>query len=160
MQWNEENDILLMREMAAVGIFQNKSGSRERGQIWQEIATALNNNPDFQVNLRDHFTTIMKKHKAKTRKEVSATGLGGDEPTEYEIILEDLIEMSDECDLRGEQESAEKEQNTEDEKAKALDIRKTATERFGETRKRKELEGFDDPKEKKSRRSSTDIMYF
>ena len=112
MQWNEEKDILLMRDMAAVGIFQHKSGSQERGQVWQEIASALNNYPDLIVNLRsirDHFTTIMRRQKAKTRIEVGATGLGGDEPNEYKIILEDLIEMSDECDLRGEQESAKKE---------------------------------------------------
>ena len=73
MKWNEEKDLLLMREIAAKGIFQNKAGSRERGNIWQEIATNLNNYEEFVVTLRgvrDRFSVIMKSYKAKTRKEV------------------------------------------------------------------------------------------
>ena len=46
MSWTEEKDILLMREMAAQGIFQFKTGSKERGNIWQAIASNLNGNKD------------------------------------------------------------------------------------------------------------------
>ena len=39
MQLNEERDVILLREMAARGIFQYKVCSHERGNSWQEIVT-------------------------------------------------------------------------------------------------------------------------
>ena len=63
MQWNEERDILLLREMAGSGIFLKKSGSRERGNSWQNIAKNLNAYNDFIVTLRavrDRFPNIMR----------------------------------------------------------------------------------------------------
>ena len=71
MQWNEEKDLLLMREMASLGVFQHKSGSRERGQVWQQIATNLNGYPNFFVTLRavrERFTTIIENIKLKSEK--------------------------------------------------------------------------------------------
>ena len=64
MQWNEEKDLLLMRKMASLGVFQYKSGSRERDQVWQQITTNLNGYPNFSATLRavrERFTTITKK---------------------------------------------------------------------------------------------------
>ena len=82
-----------MREMASLGVFQHKFGSRERGPVWQQIAINLNGYPNFSVTLRsvrERFTTIMRKYKAKLRKNVQGTGLGGQELIEYETLLEDL----------------------------------------------------------------------
>ena len=158
MQWNEDKDLLVMREMLSLSVFQHKSGSREKGQAWQKIATNLNDYPNFSVTLRavrERFTTIMRKHKAKTRKEVQGTGLGGEEPTEYETLLEDLIERYEESELETTEKKA-----VEKDKQTVLDIRKTAMERYGETKKRRELEGEDQPKEKKSRRTSSDMLTF
>ena len=65
MQWNEEKDLLLMREMASLGVFQHKSGSRETGQVWQQISTNLKDYPNFSVTLgavRERFMTIMRKY--------------------------------------------------------------------------------------------------
>ena len=95
MQWNEERDILLLREMAAGGIFQTESGSREKGSSWQNITTNLNAYNDFIVTLcavGDRFTNIIRKHKSKARKEFARFGLGGEELNEYEQLLEVLIE--------------------------------------------------------------------
>ena len=130
MQWNEEKDLLLMREMASLGVFQCKLGSRERGQVWKQVATNLNGHPNFSVILhtvREHFTAIMRKYNAKIRKEVQGTGLGGQELTEYETLLEDLIERYRESELKSEQEVADKKSIKKD-KQTALDIRKTAME--------------------------------
>ena len=72
MQWNEERDILLLCEMAASGIFQTKSGIRERGNSWQNIATNLNAYNDFIVTLcavRDRYTNIMTAAKKKNQDE-------------------------------------------------------------------------------------------
>ena len=163
MQWNEERDVILLREMAARGIFQYKAGSRERGNSWQEIATSLNSYENFFVShraVRDRFMTIMKRFKAKTRKEVAATGLGGDEPTEYEILVEDLTERFEESDRKMEQDSEAKKSRVESEKNKALEMRQKAMERFGDTKKRKELEGSDSEPTEKKRRSSSDMINF
>ena len=46
----------------------------------------------------------------------------------------------------------------EKDKQTDLDIRKTAMERYGETEKRREMEGDDQPKEKKSRRTNSDML--
>ena len=50
--------------MASLGVFQHKSGSREMGQVWQQIATNLN---AFRA-VRERFTAIMRKYKVKMRK--------------------------------------------------------------------------------------------
>ena len=54
MSWMEEKDVLRMREMAAQGIFQFKSRSRERGTVWQAITKNLNGHKDLfhSVTLR------------------------------------------------------------------------------------------------------------
>ena len=68
MQWNEKKDLILMREMASLGVFQHKPESTERGQVWQHIATNLNGYPNFPVTLRavrECLTIIMRKYKAK-----------------------------------------------------------------------------------------------
>ena len=101
----------------------------------------------------------MRKYNAKIRKEVQGTGLGGQELTEYETLLEDLIERYRESELKSEQEVADK-KSIEKDKQTALDIRKTAMEWYGETKKHRKMEGDGQPKEKKSRRPSSDILSF
>ena len=67
MQWNEEKELLLKREMASLGVFQHKSESRERDQVWQQIATNLNAYPSSSVTfraVRERFTPIMRKYKS------------------------------------------------------------------------------------------------
>ena len=137
-----------MREMASLGVFKRKSGSRERDQVWQQITTNLNGYPNYSVTLRairERFTTIMRKY-------VQGTGLGGQELTEYETLLEDLIERYEESELKSEQEVADK-KSIEKDKQTALDIRKTAVERYGETKKRREMEGENQLKEKKVKKN-------
>ena len=76
-----------------------------------QIATDLSGYPSFSVTpraVRERFTTIMKKYKAKIRKEVQGTGRGGQELAEYETLLEDLIERYEESELKSEQEVADK----------------------------------------------------
>ena len=85
----------MVREMASKCMFESKCGPRERGAIWQNIGDNLDNFEEFAVptwSLRDHFTTIMKKYKPKTKPDVTGTGLGGEGLSENEQLLEDLIE--------------------------------------------------------------------
>ena len=124
MHWTEERDIQMMREMVAIGIFNHKSGSRERGQMWQTIATNLNTFEDFggitSRAVRDRFTTIMWKYKAPTNKELKSSGLGEDELGEFDTLMEDLIAMSNESDLKQDAENESKKKANDIEKKRPL----------------------------------------
>lgn len=100
----------------------------------------------------------MKKFSAQNNAEKKATGIGGSEPTESEILLQDLMDMSADSEMRKEEEKSAKNEIENQEKQKALDIRSTAMETFKETKKRKNE---DEPaKEKKTRRSNIDTLSF
>ena len=102
----------------------------------------------------------MRKCKAKIRKEVQGTDLGGQELTEYETLLEDLIERYEESELKSEQEVADK-KSIEKDKQTALHIRKTAMERYGKLRNVEKWKVMTSQKKKGSRRrTSSDMLTF
>ena len=101
MPWNKENDILMMRGMASKDILESKSGNRERRVIWQNIVDNLNKCEEFHLGF--HFTTLMKNYKSKIRQEVKGTGLGGEELSENEQLLEDSVERFEESERRTKQ---------------------------------------------------------
>ena len=41
MEWTDDHDILLLREMIASELFQFKKGSPDRGKIWESIQERL-----------------------------------------------------------------------------------------------------------------------
>ena len=119
-----------------MGVFNHRSGSRERGQAWKNVSTNLNVIEGIDVTLRavrDRFTHLAKKQKVKNSDEVKASGLGGEELTEFDILIEDLISLSEDSDARQELESENKKAANEKEIQKAKDIRQTAMERLSET---------------------------
>ena len=165
MSWTEEKDILLMREMAAQGIFQFKTGSKERGNIWEAIASNLNGNKDLfsyvsSRGCRDRFTLISRRYKAKTAEELKSTGGGSeDEPSEYDLLLEELTHLSEESDKRADTEAETAKKKVSAEKELALEVRKRAMETMGQTSKRSESgESEDVIKERKKRRSGGDTL--
>ena len=162
MNWTEEKDTLMMREVAFNGLLLHKPGSKERGQGWQQVANRLSTEEGFltitQRGVRERLTNIMKKHKTKMNREKNETGVGGNVPTEYEVLLEELININDDTIARVDDENEKKKTEAEVEKAKATEIRQIAMERMGETQKRKNKES--PPAEKKCRRTSLDTMAF
>lgn len=173
MQWTAEKDDIMMKVIAAHGVFSFHSGSRERGNAWSSVATSLSVVRGFesistsmnpQKIVRDRFTLISKHYTKKSNAEKNATGLGDiNELTEHEMLLEDLIEQSKDAELRKEKEVLEKKTTAERESSLAKDIRQTAMERMGETRKRNlENQDTDDdsPNKPKSRRTSSDAINF
>nr|XP_047132903.1 uncharacterized protein LOC124811426 [Hydra vulgaris] len=161
MQWNIEKDIMMMREVAALGVLIQKPGSKERGQLWQQVSDSLNKNGFYVTSrgVRDRLSNIMKKHRAQANKEKKLSGEGGKEITEYDILVEELIEVSDDTDAQKDEKSQEKKNAVDEDRVKAIDIRNTAMERYGETRKRKALNN-EDKSPKTSRRSSNDTLIF
>ena len=62
----------MVRGMGAQEIFQSKQGSRERGSLWQIVASNLSNHGGLEVtarSVRDRFGILAKKQKLKTSKE-------------------------------------------------------------------------------------------
>ena len=131
-----------MREMAAQGIFQFKSGSRERDTVWQAIAKNLNGHKDLfhsvtSRGVRDRFTLILRRYKAKNAEELKSTGEGSeDELSEYDLLLEELTHLSEESDKKANAEAESAKEKISAEKELALDIRKRAMETMGQTSKR------------------------
>ena len=91
-------------------------------------------------------------------KEVKGSGTAGDEPSEYEILIEDLIQLNDESDLKQESATEEKKNALEIEQQKAIEVRQQAMERIGETKKRLSNDENDTSGTKRSRRSRSDTM--
>ena len=91
--------------MGGQGIFHYKAGSRERGAVWQVIASNLNCHKDlFEVTargVRDRLTLFSRRYKSKSSRELKGSRTGGEELTEYEILIEDMIAMSEESDKKG-----------------------------------------------------------
>ena len=62
-----------------------------------------NNCKEFAVtvrSLRDHFTNLIKRDKLKTRLEIKKTGLGGEELSEKNQLLDDIMERFEESKRR------------------------------------------------------------
>ena len=160
MAWSERKDILLMREIGAQGVFDYKAGSRERGNAWQVVADNLNQHEGFEVtarSVRDRFSTISKKQKAKNAKDLKATGEGGAEPTENELLIEELNQLSEDSERKSVQHTQAVKVTAEAERQKATEIRQKAMESMGESRKRL-AEGDGEKREKKQRRTGSDTV--
>jgi hypothetical protein len=139
MVWSQDMDKTMLQEMAAEGVLHHKLKSRSRGISWQRVADKVNALPVFDVNvksIRDRFKLLAKKHKAKMGKEERSTGGGDVEQSEVEILLEDLIEIEDDTNQRAEEDHRAKKMNEDEDRAKALEMRKRAMESMGETRER------------------------
>ena len=85
------------REVFVIEPFKYPKQSRERGEIWGEIAQNLNglSSPKFTVRtrcVRDRLTLLLKKYKEKMRNEEQGSGIKCDKETELEMALSDIIE--------------------------------------------------------------------
>ena len=155
MEWTEQHDVFLCREILAVDLFKTKKKTTKRAEMWQKIADNLSSygSPKFSVTkraVRDRYGIISDKYKKKIRSEEKASGIQVDE-TELGVLLEEVVEREN----LAEEECNEGKKKMEDEKQKAVDIRKTAMESLSQTRKRKVSE---ESAGKKSRRSGSEAI--
>lgn len=126
-------NVTLCREVEFLNPFQYKDRTRERGKVWEDVATKLQGH-GIDVSrraVRDRYNTIKDNIKRKNNLEMKQSGIAPElTPSETEVtqIVESLVEV----------EADTKEQETEEEKKKVdgVEIRKRALESFTETRKR------------------------
>ena len=89
--------------MVIGGVFYNKSGSRERETSWQNVDTTLNAVDGFLLTaraVRDRVINLLKNFLAENKSEKKLSGEGGAEPTEYDTLLQDLVDLSRESDTK------------------------------------------------------------
>jgi hypothetical protein len=158
MVWSKDKDLILLKEIAAVGVLSHKQRSRERGLGWQSVADNVSTLGQTVTvrGVRERYNLAAKKYRTQMAREERATGEGGDELTENEKLLEDLINIEDDTDRQMEIENAERNQRIENERGQALEMRERAMERLGQTKKR--VEGTSESGPAQKRRRSGDMM--
>ena len=162
MEWTETHDILLLREVMVSDVFKFKKGSVARGEQWEEIMKKLNQvgDPSFSLkekrSVRDRWTLLRKKCKARIHDEEAASGISPDELSERDQLVEELIEKEESTKKADEDEKKQKEK----EKEQAEDVRKRAMERYSQTKERRKstTEGEEVEKKTKRRRTSEPLV--
>jgi len=145
MEWTDEHDMLMLREMVVSDIFSFKKGSVSRGDAWESVAEKLNeiDSPKFRIKdkrgVRERWVLLRRKFRSKVREEEAASGVVVQELTEKEVLIEELIERED--TIKPDDSLSVQHKNDKD---KAEDIRKKAMESMGETKKRKLSRGTTD----------------
>lgn len=158
MEWKEEHDVLLCREMLVSQPFKFKERTVERGKIWDEIANRLNNcqTLKFRVNkrsVRERFKLIKEKFKRKIQDEEKASGIDVEPASELEQALEDICALEESLPAEV---MDSKQAKAEANKLKAEEIRQKAMESFGQTKTR---EGQEEPAKKKRRGGNDSIQF-
>ena len=108
---------------------------------------------EFQVTGRgvtDRILTIQRKKKAKLNKDGKATRLGVDEPAKFELLIEEIINISEDTEAKSLQETNHKKEVWDNAKNAALVVKKGWTWKYGSDKKR----NFEEDCLKKMKRNS------
>ena len=137
MEWSDEHDVLLCREILTSEAFKAKRRTPQRGQLWKSVADHLNSIPEpkFKVSkraVRERFTLLSEKFKKKMKAKEKASGIDT-EMTELEVLLEEIVEKEEEFDKDQSENKAKEEQS----KAEANDMRLKPMESLRESKKRR-----------------------
>ena len=158
MEWKEDHDILLCREILVSQPFKFKERTVERGKIWDEIVNRLNNcqTLKFRVNkrsVRERFKLMREKFKRKIQEAEKASGIDVEPASELEQALEDICALEESLPAEV---MDSKQAKAEANKLKAEEIRQKAMESFGQTKSR---EGQEEPSKKKRRGGNGSIQF-
>ena len=165
MEWSTTHDVLLCREMLAVNPFSAKRKTTQRAKMWETVANNLEDidTPKFKVtvrSVRDRYSLLAKKYRKQMQSEKKASGISP-EISELDVLLEELIALEDLSEGEKENENEEKNKKADQDRAKAVDIRKKAMEKLSDTQMRKSQEGDESSgAKKKFRRSSGDTVAY
>ena len=124
--------------------YKYKVGSREKGQSWDRIATALNSlvEPRFSVDqraVRERFAKLEKYFNKKTASEERASG-NPPETSELDEAMENILELIETSKMEQSEEKESRKKREEQEKETAANVRKRSTERLSETTERESRE--------------------
>jgi hypothetical protein len=153
--WKMMHEDLLLREVLLLEPFQYRQGTKERGTAWTKIAENLTTlgMKASQRSVREKFEKLVTEFKRKEAAEERASGVEV-EYTERDQAMVDILERMNEYEVALESKKVKDLQ----EKATAEDMRKKATERVGETRRRHSEENDEITPERKQRRRNSDVI--
>ena len=162
MEWSEEHDIILLREMISREIFSFKKGSPDRGKTWESIQEFLNQmeNPKFHIKekrgVQDRWNILQGKFLKRMREEEAASGIECEELSEKDTLIEELSERERSFQV--------KEKNTAKDKEAAESVRRKAMERMKDSKRKTSQDSDLDPGlaagGKKSRKTATEVVDF
>ena len=162
MEWTEQHDIILCREILVTNPFSAKKKTTQRKKLWDTVAQndVKINTPKFKASLsersvRERYSRIAQKYKSKMQEEIRASGISP-EQGELDVLLEELSEREE----MAEEERYQQEKKAVKDQEKAKDIRLQAMERLSQTKKRKSQENDSDQPNKKSRRTSSEAISY
>ena len=140
MEWSDEHDVLLCREILTSEPFKGKRGTLQRGQLWQSMADHLNSipQPKFKVSkraVRERFTLLVEKFKKKMKAEEKASGIDT-EINQLDVLLEEVVEKEEEFDKDQSGHKTKEDQS----KAEANDMRLKVMESLKESKIRRSEE--------------------
>ena len=152
----------MLREAVTSEPYNFKPKSSERGKVWESIAVYLNSlkTPEFRVTakaVRDRYALLISRHKLKQREEERASGVDVPEPTEVDILLEEIREREKSAEEKSDCLRNEKKAKDEKEKGAAEEIRRAALQTMG---KRKSDDSGEKPKKSKLRRSTSNTIEY
>ena len=147
--WKTIHEQYFVRELLLVEPYLHKQGSKERGQAWKLIASNLNSSStvSFKVterSVREKFTKMIDAFRKNENQEIKASGIQGKEYDEIYRALTDIHQRMKEAKAMWDKNSEREQEKEEQERRKVEDIRRKATERLGETRKRQNESEDDD----------------
>ena len=98
MEWTDEHDVLMLREIIVSDVFSFKKGSVSQGDARDSIAEKLNqiDSPQFRIkdnrSVRGRWVLLRQKFSSKIREEEAASGVAVEDLTEKEVLNKELIE--------------------------------------------------------------------
>ena len=163
MEWTEQKDVMLAREILLCEPFKYRAGSKERGSVWSQIATNLNTHPGFTVSqraVRDRFGILEKKAKKRKREIENGTGISP-EDSELDLALEEIIEKWEAADQEFQLDNQSKAKKLEKDKETAEEMWRMSMKTRGASKKRKsDPDGSAEEERCKKRRGGSDTVQF
>lgn len=139
-RWAPEDDESLLKNIIIEEPYKTKKFSKERKILWDTIAENVNHViRSGKVTSRgcsERYDTIKSHHKRKRAEEEKASGIAPVEPTECEILLDDLLECEEDVELMRGAEKESENQRKDRERKQAEEMRNRSMESMGETMER------------------------
>ena len=163
MKWTEVHDLTLCGEVLLQEPFKHPKNSKERGEVWGQIALNLNSlaSPIFKVtkrSVRDRLTLLQTKYKEKIREEEKASGIDCEE-TQLDAAVEEILDKEKAADMERNEQAGTLTKKHQSEKESAEEVRRQAMERLGKTQKRNADSEEGKPTKRGKRRSSDAVEY-
>ena len=141
MKWTEDHDLTLCGEGLLQEPFKHPRNSKERGEVWGQIALNLNSlaSPIFKVpkrSMRDRLTLLQTYYKEKIREGERASGIDCEE-TQLDAAVEEILDKEKAADMERNEQAGTLTKKHQSEKVSAEEVRRQAMERLGKTQKRK-----------------------